>query len=172
MTIGWTPDPLRGYLPPEAVRPHSHEQLRAPERPWKDYDPTLGNVTIGNGGIKGRYKMLDGRTMTGRVHLQLGSTSSVDGTIQIGLPPGWIPSGGVAPNGTGGLDQVTLAVAAPDAFRRFLGVVRFESIGPFSSGATVFTIADANAFWDADVPFSWGSGNELLVNFTIEVEPI
>lgn len=52
---------------------------------WVAYTPTLVGVTLNNGTLTGAYRKL-GREVRFRATLVLGSTSSVSGTIRIGLP--------------------------------------------------------------------------------------
>lgn len=61
------------------------DNLRHLHGAWTDFTPDLVNVTIGNGTISGRYRDADG-TIQAKGFLELGSTSSVTGIIQIGLP--------------------------------------------------------------------------------------
>jgi hypothetical protein len=49
------------------------------------YTPTLTNVTLGNG-TRAAYYSKVGKRVTGSFYLQLGSTSSVSGTIRFSLP--------------------------------------------------------------------------------------
>jgi hypothetical protein len=54
-------------------------------RAWRDYTPALSGITLGNGTLEGRY-MADGATVHFAVLLTAGSTTSITGTLVIGLP--------------------------------------------------------------------------------------
>jgi hypothetical protein len=52
---------------------------------WTAYTPTLTNITLGNGGLNFVYAQL-GKTVQVRGSLTFGSTTSITGTMLIGLP--------------------------------------------------------------------------------------
>lgn len=52
---------------------------------WQDYAPTLTHIALGNGSRSGRYR-LNGSTVEFSVFVTAGSTTVVDGVVQIGLP--------------------------------------------------------------------------------------
>lgn len=52
---------------------------------WQAYTPALVGVTIGNGSIVGRYSRI-GNTVTYEAKLTFGSTTTVTGAIDIGIP--------------------------------------------------------------------------------------
>ena len=61
---------------------------------WDSFTVTLTNVSIGNGTATGFYKKI-GRTVVYRVLVTFGSTTSVSGSITIGLPVTGTASQGV-----------------------------------------------------------------------------
>jgi hypothetical protein len=52
---------------------------------WTAYTPTLTNITLGNGGLSGRYSVI-GKTVNFEIELTLGSTSVVSSYLQMTLP--------------------------------------------------------------------------------------
>lgn len=71
--------------------------------PWQSYSPTWTNLTVGNGTVNASY-IQTGKTVTFKVYLLWGSTTSVAGSVQVTLP---VTS--VAIDGSGrSMGQVTL----------------------------------------------------------------
>lgn len=52
---------------------------------WVSYTPTFTNFTVGNGSVAGHYCQI-GKFVAFKAHLQLGSTSSITGSVTVSLP--------------------------------------------------------------------------------------
>lgn len=122
---------------------------------FSTYVPTLSGVTLGNGTLVGEYtRHPDGLVLAGG-RLTLGSTSSVTGTINIGLP-----------------------VAASSVWNNIYPVFGRSMMQDISAGVLVFhdlTVASATSLLlrasngtaaGPTTPFTWASGDILSWNVT------
>ena len=122
---------------------------------WAAYTPTLSGITLGNGAMTARWARL-GRTVHCAGRLTLGSTSSVTGSVTIGMPvalaSAWtsdrvsLGTGTAAKSGAA-IEPFFPTVASPSSFvlLRHTGV-------PAGPGA----------------PWTWASGDGLAWNLTYE----
>ena len=132
---------------------------------WVAYTPTLSGLTIGNGTLSFVYCQI-GKTVHVRGIATLGTTSSMTGPLDIGIPvtstgygtTGSVPTGnalfwsGSVPFSVG-----TLASVGNSSAFRLLAI---------NTGATYGTIADVSS----TVPFAWTSpsGKFVSCSFTYQ----
>lgn len=127
---------------------------------WASYDPTLANLTIGNGTKTFAYQQI-GKTVHVRGKIVFGSTTSVSGAIGFTVP--------VTAN-TNVVGQSFLGVRLLDS-----GTNSFNGIGYHSTTSYVdlFAISASGTYagWIATsstVPYTWANTDEIYVNFTYE----
>lgn len=121
---------------------------------WQSYTPTLTNVTISDGTVTGRY-MQSGDFVAIHVRFVFGSSSSVTGTIGFGLP-GSFPA--VADSGIGSAWGLNNSVAFYTGTSLNRGNTTFCQVYSHNTGTA----------WNASIPFSWGSTDEMQVGFIYE----
>lgn len=120
--------------------------------PKTPYIPPLTNVSIGNGTRVGWYRWMNSGVIKVLAQIVWGSTTTVAGVIEIGLPSG-----------------VTLDVTAPQ-----LGVALGTDSAPFTrfAGLTVMSAttfsrmifgSTTNTGANATYPWTWGNGDALIV---------
>jgi hypothetical protein len=126
---------------------------------YTSYTPSLTNITLGNGTITGKYMRL-GKMCQGEAVVVFGSTTSITGIPEIGLP---FTSTSVAVNPC----QATLLDSATAVY---------PALGYFQSTTTVrvLTINTAGTYAieagiSATVPFTWTTNDRINVNFCFEV---
>lgn len=118
---------------------------------WAAYTPTLGNVTIGNGTISGRYRR-DGDTVFYRIKLTIGSTTSVTGDIKLGLPAATALSLSTAFDPRG---QATLTDSSASALRHWTAV--------HADTDEIYLINDSGTLADASNPWTWAAADTIQV---------
>ena len=113
--------------------------------PWLVYTPGLGNITLGNGSVVGRWTRIGG-TIIGRARFQAGSTTTYGGgnfsislpvAFETGLTAADLIGFGSVDNGTGAtrrLVQVTPTLTASANFAYEGGTV--ASTTPFTFGTS------------------------------------
>jgi hypothetical protein len=126
---------------------------------YTSYTPSLTNITIGNGSITGKY-MRVGKMCQGEAVVVFGSTTSISGIPEIGLP---FTSTSVSVNPC----QATLLDSATAVY---------PALGYFQSTTTVRVLAintagtyAIEAGISATVPFTWTTNDRINVNFCFEV---
>lgn len=124
---------------------------------WTDYTPTLTNVTLGNGTNSGRWKQITPSLIAFRTLLTLGSTSSINGAVSIGLPT-----------------TVSTATATPYCQARIFdtsaGAIwnAVATVGATSVG-TIIATAGGTTGVNATTPMTWATGDTLAVFGLLEV---
>jgi hypothetical protein len=128
---------------------------------WISYTPTIGNFTFGNGAISARYNVI-GKTMFIRIRLQLGSTSSVTGSINISLPSGFTtPLTPLSPIGEGyaTITGANLYIAPVTFGTTSFGAFTMNSAGTFLSAGDISSTS----------PATWVNGSLLEMNVRFEI---
>lgn len=124
---------------------------------WKSYTPTITGITVGNGVRVGRYSVI-GKTVTGTLTFNAGSTTSYSGTFDFSLPiaaASWY-SGDYMPMGHGAVHN------GSGATRRLTQVVWNNS--------TTFRmfLETTSGFVTSVAPFTFGTNAVITANFTYE----
>lgn len=122
---------------------------------WDSYTPTLTNITLGNGTLTGDWWRA-GRGIFFKVKLTFGSTTSVSGTMTIGLPTAYAD----------GTDAEVFSALMFDnsANTRYDGRSQAIStttvaINAMNSSATYLTETATSS----TVPFTWATSDQLVV---------
>lgn len=125
---------------------------------WQPYTPALGGITLGNGTVTARFTE-NGKTVHFWVNFVLGTTSSVDGTIEIGTPStGFTTTGFVYPMGTA-LAKLDGATGS----NVFKGFTTNGGDGPVTVARIVAANGTNGGLWGPTVPFSWSDGDTLAL---------
>lgn len=126
---------------------HIRDNFKAIGDAWTAYTPSLTNVTLGNGTLAGAY-MQAGKTVGFSIKLTFGSTTAITGAVSFGLP-----------------------VSATGSRTMSGGFIMNDSSGPFkggfyynSSANIIATRDDASAVLSATSPFTWATGDEIVIN--------
>ena len=129
---------------------------------WTSYDPTLANLTIGNGTKTFAYARI-GKIIHVRGKIVFGSTTSVSGAIGLTVP---------VTAHANVVGQSFLGVRLLDS-----GTNSFNGIGYHSTTSYVdlFAVSAGSTYagWagtSSTVPFTWANTDEIHVNFTYEAE--
>lgn len=120
--------------------------------PWTSFTPSWGNLTEGNGTNSGRYRYQNGDLLV-RARIDLGSTSSVTGSVTLTLPNSEVAAG---------LLSLGTTVSKQSGTGTYDGVAMIES-----NTSTIDCYSD-NAI-NATVPFTWGTGDRLGVQILVEI---
>lgn len=120
------------------------------------YVPGLSGATQGNGTLDGQYHKA-GRHVWGQARLIFGSTTSVSGTIIMGIPFASL-------NTLRGHVGSGLALDASGGTAAFRGV---EAELASTTGVN-FIISGAGGLVNATAPFTWAVGDELRFAFSYE----
>lgn len=141
------------------VDPVAAAAVRAQSAPWERYTPTWSSSgtppSIGDGTLAGAYRIV-GTTLHLRGHVTFGSTTSGGtGAWLITLPTGLTSATGQTQTGS--------AVATDSGTPRALTM----AIG--SGGTQMVFVGDTGALTTATVPFTFGNGDQLSWNATIEL---
>lgn len=127
-----------------------------PAGKWTTFSPTWTNVTVGNGTVVARFTRI-AKTVHFFIHLTLGGTSSVTGSVIVSTP--------ATMNNTSGATRVAdCSFFDVSAGQQYWG-------GATVNGATAIALFD-NASPNANVgvanPFGWASGDILYVSGSFE----
>lgn len=131
---------------------------------WDTWTPTWSNVTIGNAVVTARYKQV-GKTVTCRLSVALGSTTTTSGDIIFSLPVPSIAYPGVSglhPIGTSRYFDVSASVV-------YIGDV--ENISTTTSSSRFFSNAGSYSgqiLNTGSLPIVWGNGDQWAMSFTYE----
>jgi hypothetical protein len=125
---------------------------------WISYTPALSGMTIGNGTIGAAYSQI-GKTVTVRVYVSFGSTSTQVGTFYIGLP---VPK-----------KSYGLTTAAGTHYCENSGIVGysgFVNVTPPTGAILGLNGASStvSSFVGANTPFVWGTADFFDTTFTYE----
>ena len=127
---------------------------------WATYTPTWtgssSNPAIGNGTIEGSYVKL-GKFIAGRLRITAGSTTTFGGgDYSFGLP---VTADGAntayTPIGNGAAEDTGVALYAGFTYLSTSTAVRVQTPA-------------LNANWGKTVPFTFGSGDNFIINFFYE----
>lgn len=139
-----------------------------PMAAWEAYTPTFGNTTVGNGAVSGGFVRV-GRTIHFRARLLWGSTTAFTGTVDFTLPVN------AATNLAAGLNNVAYQTSAwllDSSARHFIGLailgVDNGNTADASKGKVVHTESGNVGTVDATNPFTWATGDILLVGGSYE----
>jgi hypothetical protein len=124
---------------------------------WTTWTPTV-NFTVGNGSTVARYQQV-GKTINGYFKITWGSTSAFTGQLSFTLP---------ATPKTGNLAWLGTANDFGTGSYGWIGAY-FSGTTVFGYGATTSTSALSYGTLDALNPFTWVSGDSLLIQFSYEV---
>lgn len=137
----------------------------AEPREWTAWSPTFTGITVGDGTVLARYR-IDGRTLHWHYQLVLGSTSAVGTNPKLSTPSGWKVY-------NAGNTVQTYALGKAFAYDSSAGTF-FEG-GCYGSDSTDNVLTTRIIFGSTTVtaaaPFTWASGDILVVSGTCEVEP-
>lgn len=130
---------------------------------WQDYTPSLSGVSLGNGTLFARYKLI-GKTCQVRFRLSVGSTTTftAGATPLFGLPVQMAAGYGVGdPIGPGYLLDASVGSGSRTAATALFGS---------SSSALAFLIADrlTQATVTDTVPWTWAAGDLITFAATYE----
>lgn len=125
---------------------------------WTAFTPTITNWGVGNGTLLGRFEQR-GKSVKFRIEFTVGSTTTLSGILNFALPVAANFSAGVMdafpPVGWASLRDVS----AP-AQRQWMGVL--------SSTTTVIVADDSLTPVQPTVPWSWATGDIIVINGTYE----
>jgi hypothetical protein len=124
---------------------------------WIAYTPTLTGITIGNGTVTAKYSRV-GKTVNVSILIVLGSTSSITGIVQVGIP--LTRAANTVPNTTISFDDTNVAIWPGFAFEAASVI---QCLALLANGTYA-----AQAGTSATVPFTWGSGDKINVATTYE----
>jgi hypothetical protein len=133
---------------------------------WTAFTPTWTNLTPGNG-VSSFVKKYDGRTLSIRGSLTIGSTTVMGFDPILNLPDGVkvMPGSGVfAPAGD---------VICSNGTFTYIGILRADQgasvvrTGLLSTGGTVVIIQGQIS---ATAPFTWASGHSLRLSLSVPIE--
>lgn len=122
--------------------------------PWTAYTPAFTNFALGNGTLSAYYTVV-GKTVTVRVSITLGSTTSVISNVYIGLP---VTPGAGYPTWSliGSVGLIDISGGA------------FRVAGGFTSGSTArITCADGTQLGTTS-PWTWTTGDIISALFVYE----
>lgn len=125
---------------------------------WWSYTPSLTNLTLGNGTIVGVYKRTGPNIVQMKVVITLGSTSSVDGDVQVSPPS--------SANITNGLFEIARAVLRDVGTQSYEGQVILIDATHIST--RVFTSGGSyvgGTSLSSTVPFTWTTGDIIELAF-------
>lgn len=126
---------------------------------WEDYTPALSNVSVGNGSMSARY-VQNGNTVHFWVNINLGSTSSVTGTIGIGVPP-------VTPINTQGfvypMGTAIARASGSTGSNVYKGFTTNSGTGTIDFARVVGANGSNGGVWDGSNPFVWSDGAVMSI---------
>lgn len=130
---------------------------------WASWTPTWTNLSVGNGTVVAKY-IQNGKTVTARLSIVLGTTTAISGEVSFTLPvtsvayPG---TGTTTPIGNGtaydsGVAQYQMVISWASTTTALCRV--FDTSGTYSVQAAI----------SSTVPFTWGTSDELNCEFYFE----
>jgi len=125
----------------------------------QSWTPTFTNLTVGNGTLDCSYSVM-GKTVYAQVHLTLGSTSSISGTVSFTIPTGSISGSLLQPLG--------IAILGDTGVAQYSGAAYYQSstavlVRYFTVNASSKVIQSAIS---STAPFTWAEGDRFTCNFT------
>lgn len=122
---------------------------------WTSFTPTFSNITTGNGSASGTYLSI-GKTVHLRAILTFGTTTSVTGAIGFSFP--------VTPKSTSNFIVGSVFMHDVGVQIYYGSLLPNGSVYTWKTDSTYLYYVQANV----NVPFTWGSGDELSVTATYE----
>jgi hypothetical protein len=127
---------------------------------WAAYTPTVTGITLGNGTVLGRYRLV-GKTVNGMIECTLGST-----TTMVGIPTFTLPPVNAPLNATGGRSAKVIFFDT-SATQYYAGVCILTST---TALAGIHTSASGLlAATSATAPFTWATGDKINIDFMYEI---
>ncbi len=135
---------------------------------YTPYTPTLGNITLGSGGVAAaRWKVVDGSTLFLRARITLGTGGSFSGAGTISLP-----------SGMAGVTETDAFQIVPAILRDTGTLVYKGHVQLLSGGSTLTIYADGasgtyltqNAT-AAGAPHTWASTDVIAFHGAFEIDP-
>jgi len=114
-------------------------------RTWTTYTPSVFNINLGNGSVSGRYCVIGG-TVHYLATLTFGSTTTVTGSIVLGLPVDTRSDVALVTLGDVWLRDTSAAAT------RIWHATRWAA-------STISMSSESGASANATVPWTWGSGD-------------
>ncbi len=164
--MAWTDPPrtwVTGETPTAAIfNAHLRDQLIAafPSSTgpvWKDWTPTYGNLTVGNGVVRARYQQV-GKSVFLRYILTFGTTSSISGGITL-TPPVTISSDYTTDEVFGNCLFRDAGTAVHAGHSRF-NSANAISVEAFDASATHLTVVPLSS----TIPMTWTTNDVLTFN--------
>lgn len=130
---------------------------------WVDWTPSFTGFTLGNGTVVAKYKKV-GRHVFYHMHVTLGTTSSVTGTLTTSLPAT------VSTNYASGQSSIGYADLLDSGVASYRGVIRYENSGNHLILCDkIFSVSFVvQAVVNATQPFTWTTGDVISVNGNYE----
>lgn len=127
---------------------------------WSSYTPTLGNATLGNGTLTGKYAQV-GKTVFTRILLVLGSTTSLTGAgLSVTLPVTAAASSAIWGN-------TRVNDASPAA--SYLGTIDlFSTTAVYPVVFNVSATYATTTGFTTNTPITWATNDEFYVWLTYE----
>lgn len=145
-----------GVLPDSSILPKNLMTGTGASWVWQSWTPTFGNLTIGNATVTAKYTQI-GKTVLFRIHIILGSTTSVGSAPYFSLPQTAVSYPGIA---------TIQPIARGNLFDS--GVAGYPCIGVYRSTTTCEIQAHSasstyltNVAVTAAIPFAFGTGDEI-----------
>ena len=123
---------------------------------WDSFTVTFTNLTLGNGTATGFYKQI-GRTVAYRVLVTFGSTTSISGSVEIGLP--------VTGTSTQGVHNLFLAESGASTY---FGVVAVNTTTAVLRVLNVASTYPTLVNLSSSVPFTWGTSDSIRLSGVYE----
>lgn len=146
---------VAGETPSAAtLNTHIRDNLKAIGDPWTSYAPTVGGMTVGNATVTAGY-VSTGKLTHFWIKLVFGSTSAMGASPTFTLPVN-------APARTVGARVLMFDTSAAAASAYKVGAA-------FNSNTSSLLIRDdASAAITSTTPFTWATGDEIVINGTYE----
>lgn len=126
---------------------------------WTPFTPDFQLSAIGDGTVQGEWRRVGDQTIDVRAQLTVGSTTSV-GTLGLEVPAGLLVDGA--------LTRSILTAWAWDssASTGYVGVMVSQTGG----GALLDrAYGPSTTGWNATAPFTWATGDQLVVSGTLRI---
>lgn len=130
---------------------------------WSTWVPTFTNFSLGNGVLTAKYGQT-GKTVNGRMHIVLGTTSAMSGDFQFTLPVTATALPGGANLDVIGMGNIYDAAASINLVQVSLNSTTKGTIRGFLASGTYVGFS----LFTATVPFIWATSMEIAVTFTYE----
>ena len=129
---------------------------------WQLWNPTYASLTVGNGTVVARYRVLH-RYLQFHWQLICGSTTVIGTNPKVVIPPGWLIHN----------DSQLYVLNPAMAVDASANVFRAGVAGAFDAADNVLTtrIIFDNVTTSATSPFTWATGDILAVSGGVEVVP-